>query len=122
MEKTKKKINIKASDIKAVMSPEIQYTIIPVFILRSVEIFFEKREIEYLAFHPARLPEGTKYECKFAGRTMHNSIICIESHVSNLIEIAEQLWHIPQDEICWYAVLSKKKKIEYWEKEKGLSH
>ena len=100
MEKTKKKINIKASDIKAVMSPEIQYTIIPVFILRSVEIFFEKREIEYLAFHPARLPEGTKYERKFAGRTMHNSIICIESHVSNLIEIAEQLWHIPQDEIC----------------------
>ena len=98
MEKTKEKI--KSSDIKVNMTEKKQRTIIPVFILRSVEIFLDKRGIEYRVFHAARLPEGTKYECRFAGRVLHNSIICVESHVENLIEIAEKLWHIPQDEIC----------------------
>jgi hypothetical protein len=103
MEKTKKKIkplDIKSSDLKAEMTSEIQRTVIPRFILRSVELFLERRNIDFRVYNVGCLPEGSRIDCDFAGRTMRNSVICVESHVGNLIEIAEKLWHIPQDEIC----------------------
>ena len=90
MEETKKKNrlkpnNIKSSDLKTEMRPEIQRTVIPRFILRSVEIFLERRNIEYRVYSVGRLPEGSRIDCDFAGRTMRNSVICVESHVGNLI-------------------------------------